>query len=203
LGGIKVKTILLLLFFLIVLSSSTIYNLAVREDFSGSTFPPTGWTKIAKIVGGGIPSGGWSLQDGYAHGYVYSYTNTSYGILLTLPFHASVGDCVIIIFNGKPSGPSGLYPFIEIEHDGSFTWTASIVGSGTQWINYQYTTPAITVESSNYRIGWEVDDYLPSPGATTLDIDNIKVAVASPGTSDNTITQVEASSLGRIKSVYR
>jgi hypothetical protein len=193
------KPALILLVFLVAIASSDL-NVVVREDFSGSTFPPVGWATVLKIVNGGTPFGGWSQQNNLAHGEVHSSSaySLAYSVLFTPAFHLNSGDRVAIIFDGKPG--TAYYTFVVLIREGHFVWSGMIEGPSTQMTCYQFKTDAVTTASDYYRVGWDVEGYMFT---NTLDVDDIKVAVLSPGPDDNTITQVEASSLGRLKSLYK
>ena len=181
----------------VITSLSVTAELVVEEDFESGIFPPPGWVTVAKTLGGGTPSGGWTLSEGIAHGSVMSSINTSWAILYTSPFYLNRGDIVKITFGGRPSG---FPPFVELAHDGVFEWSSPIEGSSSVFMTYVFKSPEISKASSDYRVGWEVDQYFPPyPGISYLSIDNVFISVASPPTR----SEVETSSLGRIKSTYK
>jgi hypothetical protein len=171
----------------------------VQENFSGTGFPPPGWT----IDNGSNCS--WYLEGGYAEGHVSLPTGPSSGSgnFLSPVFTLCEGDTCLVDFLSRqfwepyaPLSPSGGGWKISLRLDNLDIWYQYLQISGP-WVPTSVEIP-ISTSSSNYRFCWRLygmlGDYVSGRGIY-IDVDDVLIRL--------TAVEVEPASLGRLKTLYR
>ena len=195
---------------LIVLIASVIVIPALGEDrikegFEGPVFPPRAWTTF--VTGPGEGEGSWSKganETGYcAYGTVYCTYPQGYldAVLCTSYRILFPGDYITISFDLKTEDSSGGSLSIRLwTRSNSCFWDSYVdkppIGETR---HYTYNLPVI-IDSNDYQFRWYLESWYQSvPVSITVSLDNITVK----RTAGSNQTQMEPSTLGRIKSAYK
>lgn len=159
----------------------------VDEDFSGSTFPPEGWS----VAGSGSGSWSWQNAGGYARGTVnvppFGDVETS---LRTFGFRVTGGTQVRITFIYKTDGFTEARRYIRLGAES--TYVAYTMNH--EWTPFSdYMAPTV---SGEYKLEFYFTLSGGSHGMHSVwDVDDVEVTLAN--------TAVAPTSLGRVKALYR
>jgi hypothetical protein len=159
----------------------------VDEHFGGGTFPPAGWRSS------GSGSGSWSWQNagGFVRGTVtvppFGNVETS---LVTFAFRVTGGTRVDVRFNYKTDGFTEGRRYVRLGG-----WSKAVPYTyNHQWTPFaDYTAPA---SSGTYELEFYFTLSGGSHGMSSVwDVDDVEVTLENAA--------VEASSLGRVKALFR
>jgi hypothetical protein len=169
------------------------------EDFSGGPFPPAGWTTEST----GSAASGWEKINEGASAYARGFMEGPYGAagtttLVSGAVSLEVGTNVNVEFRRYTSGRGTVrfYLNLILRKGGSEVWRKDFHGCQSwEWI--EEAVPTITESGADYTFAWEIDSLMgpSSGGAVYLHLDDISAS------EDN--AAVEATSLGRVRALYR
>jgi hypothetical protein len=171
----------------------------LEEGFGGNQFPPPGWT----IERTGTASSGWEkIGEGEA-AYARGYMEGPYGAGGTTTFVSGnvsleKGTDLTVKFRRYNSGRGTVrfYFRIILRKGGSEVWKKDFHGCQS-WEWLEEVVPTINETGSDYKFAWQIDSLMgpSSGGAVYLHLDDIVVAANN--------ASVEATSLGRVRALYR
>lgn len=184
---------------LAVTASAAVGAAYLTENFDNQTFPPAGWSIITENHGS--ESIGWKRYDrgggnGCAHGYISGeYGSGGITVLATKSLNLKQGSASVA-FERYDTSYGGVYYWLEVQlRQGTQIIWHKEFPRAQSWAPFRLNVPVYS--SDDYEIGWELEAFFGNPrmgGTVDLYIDNVVI-------EEN--TAVEATSLGRVRALYR
>jgi hypothetical protein len=207
-----------------VILMTSLYAVDVlKEDFSGATFPPPGWTTSFRTENSDTwynyqVWGSWDRKT--EHGNPYAYGDVSAAVIgfspppsawcagysvLNTPFYSlNTGDQLIIDFYGKSIRQHTCDFTVYLKSAESIIWVnnPNIFSSTIQ--HFILTTNPVTVNADDYHLEFEFYAYATSSGGYSPSfcfggIDNVVIKKLHNRNS----LKAQPTSLGSIKAAYR